>query len=56
MSAQKQYNDLLKSGDLKEIYPGLSGDWEEDKDTFIYYYEMNLKAINEIDVDYEEEY
>lgn len=56
MSAQKQYNDMLESGDLLEIYPGLVGNWQDDKDTFIEYYELNLKAINEIDVNFEEEY
>lgn len=53
MSALKQYNLLLNTGDLLEMYPQLVGKWKEDKDTFTDLYEENLQAIREIDVDFD---
>jgi len=55
MSAKKEYEALLKSGDLQELYKGLSGNWEQDKSTFVEMYDLNIKAIKEIDVNYEED-
>lgn len=55
MSAQKQYNTLLESGDLFEIYPGMTGAWDKDKKIFIEYYELNMIAIKDIDINYEDE-
>ena len=31
MRLRKLYDELLKTGDLFEIYDGMSGSWEEDK-------------------------
>jgi hypothetical protein len=31
---QEQYNLLKNSGDLKILFPSLSGDWERDKTRF----------------------
>lgn len=55
MSAKKQYNTLLESGDLFELYPGLTGEWEKDKKIFVDYYELNMIAIKNIDVDFEDD-
>jgi hypothetical protein len=39
------YNTMLNSGDLFEVYPGLSGDWKLDKDKFIEQYNLNQEFI-----------
>lgn len=31
----KEYTDLLNSGHLFELFPYLSGSWDEDKDMFV---------------------
>ena len=36
---------MLNSGDLFEVYPGLSGDWKLDKDKFIEQYNLNQEFI-----------
>lgn len=56
MPAERQYNMLLANGDLLDLYPGLTGEWNKDKKVFAELYEMNRKAINDIDVSYGEEY
>lgn len=57
---KKQYNSLLKSGELKKILPVLKGKWEEDKKLFTRYCEENDKILNDnfmdIDVDFEDVY
>ena len=57
---KKQYNSLLKSGELKEILPGAKGKWEEDKKLFTRYCEENDKILNDnfmdIEVDFEDVY
>jgi hypothetical protein len=55
MSAKKEYDALLQSGDLLELYKGLSGNWDKDRKTFTELYDLNVKAIKEIDVHYEED-
>ena len=56
MSAIKQYEFLLESGDLLELYPGLSGIWKDDKDKFTKLYNLNIEAIKELEINFEEEY
>lgn len=56
MTARKQYNMLLKSGILLEMYEGiLSGIWLEDKHEFEKIYEMEQSFTNNLDV-IEEDY
>ena len=55
MSALKEYNALLASGDLKDLFKGLSGDWEKDKKVFTEYYLQNLEVLKQFDVNYEED-
>lgn len=33
--AKQQYNELNEKGELKEMFPFLSGKWDEDKFIFI---------------------
>lgn len=54
MSAQSQYELLLDSGELKEMFPKLSGRWEKDQTEFVKWYEANIEAIRDIDVDFED--
>lgn len=54
MSAKKEYDYLLESGTLLELFPGLKGNWEKDKKFFVPNWERNVKAIKEIDTTYEE--
>lgn len=49
-----EYNKLLKSGMFWEMYPNLTGDWEEDKYSYevtgshlAYLLENNIEVINE---------
>lgn len=35
MVAKKLYDELLRTGDLFEMFEGLVGDWKEDKKSFI---------------------
>mgnify|MGYP006440956161 CR=1 FL=1 len=39
--AKKSYDSLLKSGDLLEMFPNLTGSWKEDKEEFIEMYNLN---------------
>jgi hypothetical protein len=55
MSAKKEYNALLKSGALTELFDDMQGSWEVDEDTFTRYYEANLFFTQNLEVDdYEE--
>ena len=45
MSAIEEYERFLESGDLFEILPSASGNWEKDKKQFNAIYEFNLKII-----------
>lgn len=51
MSAKKEYNALLKSGALMELFEGMSGNWQDDEDVFIKYYEANLFFTQNLEVD-----
>lgn len=53
------YESLLESGDLLEMFPGLSGDWAKDKKDFKRQYDMNNQALiegYEFDEFYEDEF
>ena len=58
LDAKKQYNSLLKCGELKDMIPGVKGKWEDDKNIFLKYCEENEKILNDdfmnIDVDEED--
>lgn len=54
MTPYKQYKMLLANGILEELYPELTGEWEEDKKTFINIIEMNEMFTKNLDVDYDE--
>lgn len=55
--AQKQYNSLLESGELKDMFPSFKGDWDKDKKAFTRYYEDNEAILNTdaIDLDDDED-
>jgi hypothetical protein len=53
MSAKVEYEYIKETGSLEELFPGLTGDWEKDKKYFTKMYEDNLKAIKQIDINYE---
>lgn len=47
------YDSMLESGDLSEVFPSMSGEWEKDKKKFIYEQTELEKLINlqSIDLD-----
>lgn len=51
--AKKQYNSLLKGGELKEVIPGTTGKWESDQKLFLRYCEENEKILNDDFMDIE---
>jgi len=51
--AKKLYMSLESSGDLKELYPNLHGEWEKDKKEFIRNYEINQELINGTEVEFD---
>ena len=44
---QKQYNSFKESGDLKMLFPGLSGNWEKDKVRFTRIWEEHQRLLKE---------
>ena len=52
--AQKLYNLLLSSGELLELFPKATENWEQDKQFFIEYYNQNLKILEEFENNEEE--
>lgn len=44
--ALKEYNSLLTSGELSQLFPELKGNWEQDKKIFIAQYEDNQKLLS----------
>lgn len=54
--AQLQYNSLLESGELKDMFPNFKGEWDKDKKAFTRYFEENQEILNTnvIDLDDEE--
>ena len=57
MDAQTEYNILLRGGDLLEMFPKLSGQWERDKKVFTKIYEDNQKILDmDVVIDDDDEY
>ena len=54
MSAKGEYHTLLALGDLLDIYPELTGDWELDKTTFTSLWEDNKEMFAKNNLSYEE--
>lgn len=52
MKVKREYDVLLDSGELMEMYPGLSGLWKKDRDKFTRIWEQNIEAIRKIDVNF----
>jgi hypothetical protein len=48
--AKSEYEGLKASGDLKTLFPRMTGNWEKDKTEFIRLHEANLSALLDIDV------
>lgn len=55
MKVRNEYQALLDSGELLEMYPGLSGSWGKDKKRFTVIWEQNVEAIKNIDVNFDED-
>ena len=53
MQIKNEYDVLLRSGDLMEMYPGLQGSWQKDKKAFTQLWEQNRDALLGIEVDLE---
>lgn len=49
--AKKIYESFLASGDLHELFQGLTGDWDKDKDRFIEEYQYTVKGFDSSDMD-----
>jgi len=49
--AQTQYNALLASGDLKDMFPGMKGNWEQDGKVFTELWRQNNEIIESIYTD-----
>lgn len=41
------YESLLESGDLIEMYPDMTGEWDKDKDFFTTQFNDTVKLLNE---------
>lgn len=46
---EKQYNSFKESGDLKILFPGMSGTWEKDKRRFTLAYEDNERLLSGVE-------
>lgn len=44
---QKQYNSFKESGDLKMLFPSLSGNWEKDRIKFTRLWEEHQRLLEE---------
>lgn len=54
MKVKREYEALLDSGELQEMFPQLSGNWSEDQTLFTSLWEDNQEAIKDIDVNFDE--
>lgn len=55
--ARLQYESLLKEGELKNMFPFMTGKWEKDCDKFIKQYEDNKTLLNmDVIIEDEDEY
>jgi hypothetical protein len=52
---QKQYNSFKESGDLKILFPGMSGNWEKDQKRFTRVWEDNQRLLKEVESFYKKE-
>jgi hypothetical protein len=48
---RKEYNEMLKSGELEEMYPWLSGSWSEDRLDFELLQDTKQEYITNWDLD-----
>ena len=55
MEVKREYKALLDNGELLIMFPELSGKWIKDKKAFTESWTKNREAINEIDVNFEED-
>lgn len=55
MKAKNEYDELLKNGELLELYPDLSGSWQKDKNSFTAAWEQNVEAIKDTDTNFDED-
>jgi len=54
MSAKGEYEVLLKSGDLLSMYPGFTGEWEEDGKLFTKMWEQNQELFKSLNIQADE--
>lgn len=54
MKVKREYQALLDSGELQEMFPELSGVWKKDEKIFTALWENNQSAIKDIDVNFDE--
>lgn len=40
------YDSLIKSGDLLDVYPDMTGEWEQDRKKFEREYETNERMLD----------
>lgn len=60
--ARLEYESLLKEGELKKMFPSMTGKWVKDKEKFLQLHQANLDLLNmdviiedeDFDLDYEE--
>jgi len=43
------YESMLKDGDLKAMFPDMTGDWLKDKKTFMQHYDVTQEFIEGTD-------
>ena len=55
MKAKQEYQRLLSSGDLEELYPELKGDWKKDKKEFTRLYDLNNEALKNMPIIFDTE-
>jgi len=55
VKVKREYNVLLESGELLEMYPDLSGSWTKDKKEFTKFWEENVRAIKDIEIEFDED-
>lgn len=53
VKAKKEYDMLLKSGDLFEMFPDFTGSWKEDKEEFLVFWSLNQKVLEDTTLDIE---
>lgn len=52
---KKLYESMLESGDLKDVFPKMKGDWEKDKSSFIREQEELEKLLNITNLDLDDD-